>query len=89
VNPHDGGGETLVKWTNMGTVRTRQSKYGTNLWVVFRIPGVQRYGLQVESAIQIHSGDDVLEGWHDALYGGDVLLLESKMSWRGGNNGLG
>jgi hypothetical protein len=49
--------KTLAKWTNVGTVCTPQSKHGTNLGVVFHIPGMQHYGLQVESAIQIHSGD--------------------------------
>ena len=73
----------------MGTVRTPQSKHGTNLGVVFRVPGMQRYSLQVESAIQIHRGDNVLKSWDDALYGGNVLLLESQGGWCSRNNGLG
>jgi hypothetical protein len=71
------------------TVRTPQSKHGTNLGVTFRVPGMQRYGIQVESAIQIHSGDNVLKDWDNALYGGDVPLLESQGGWCSRNNGLG
>jgi len=89
TDPHDDGGETLLKWTNVGTVRTLQSKYTTNLGVVFRIPCVQCDCLQVESAIQVHSGDDVLEGRNDTLHSGDVLLLESQRSRSGGYDGLG
>ena len=73
----------------MGTVHTLQSKHGTDLGVVFRVPGMQCYGLQVESAIQIHNGDNVLKGWDNALYGGGVLLLESQGGWCSRNNGLG
>ena len=51
-------------------------KYTTNLGVVFCVPCVQRDGLEVELAIQVYS-DDTLEGWNDALHGGDVLPLES------------
>ena len=42
---------------------------------------MQRDGLQAKSAIQIHSGDNVLKGWDNALYGGDMLLLESQGGW--------
>ena len=72
----------------MGTVRT-QSKHGTNLGVIFRIPSVQGNSLQVKSAIQIHSGHNVLKGWNDAFYGGDVLLLESQRSRSSRDNRLG
>lgn len=88
TNSHDDCSETLLKWTNVGTVRTLQSKCDTNLGVILRIPGVQRNGLQVESAIQIHSSNDVLKGWDNALYGGDVLLLESQRGRGGGNKSL-
>jgi len=64
-------------------------KHGTNLGVIFRIPRVQRDGLQVKPAIQVHSGDDVLKGGDDTLYGGDMLLLESQRSRGSGDNGLG
>ena len=50
---------------------------------------MQRNGLQVESAIQVHGSDDVLKGWDDALHSGDVLLLESQRSGGGWNDGLG
>ena len=60
---------------------TPQSKHSTNLGVIFRVPGMQRNGLQAKSAIQIHSGDNVLKGWDNALYGGDMLLLESQGGW--------
>ena len=73
----------------MGTVRTLQLKHGTNLGVIFRIPSVQGDGLQVESTVQIHSSHNVLEGWNDALYGGDVLLLKSQGGRSSGDNGLG
>ena len=73
----------------MGTIRTLQSKHGTNLRVIFRIPSMQSDGLQVESAIQIHSSHDILKGWNNALYGGDVLLLKSQRSRSSRNNGLG
>ena len=73
----------------MGMVHTLQLKHSTDLGVVFRIPGMQRYGLQVELAIQIRSGDNVLKGWDYALYGSDVLLLKSQGDWCSGNNGLG
>lgn len=73
----------------MGTVRTLQSKHGTNLRVIFRIPSVQRNSLQVESAIQVHSSHDILKGWNNALYGGDMLLLKSQRSGSSGDNGLG
>jgi len=39
---------------------------------IFRIPSAQRDGLQVKSAVQIHSSDDVSEGRNNALYSGDV-----------------
>ena len=51
TNPHDDRGKTLLKWTNVGTVRTLQSKRDTNLGVIFRIPGVQRNGLQVKPTV--------------------------------------
>jgi hypothetical protein len=47
TDPHDDGGETLVKRTNarVVNVRTLQSTHRTNLGVVFRIPGMQRHDL--------------------------------------------
>ena len=72
----------------MGTVRTLQLKDITDLGIIFRISGVQRDGLQVESTIQIHCGDNVLEGWNNTLYGGDVLLFESQRGGRSGYDGL-
>ena len=61
-----------------------QSKGGTNLGDIFRVPGMPRDGLQVKPAVQIHSRGNVLKGWHNVLYGGDVLLLESQeQGWLG------
>ena len=89
TDPHDDGGETLLEWTNVGTFRTLRSKHGTNLGVVFRIPGVQRDGLQVKPTIQVDSGNDILKGGDDTLYGGDMLLFEGQRSRGSGDNGLG
>lgn len=55
----------------------------TNLGIILRIPGVQRNGLQVEPAVKIHGGDDVLEGGYDAFDSSDMLLLQGKRSRSG------
>lgn len=65
----------LLKWTNVGTVRARQSEYTTNLGVVSCTSCVQGDDLELEPAVQVQ-GDDTLEGWDDALHRGDVWLLE-------------
>jgi len=49
---------------------------------------MQRDALWVKLAIQVHSREDVLEGWNDVLHGGDVLLLKGWKSRSGGYNGL-
>ena len=87
ANSHNHCGETLLKWTNVGTVRT-QSKRDTNLGIIFRIPSMQRNSLQVEPTVEIHGGNNILKGWDDALYGGDMLLLKSQRSGGGRNNCL-
>ena len=53
---------SLIGYTGAETVHTPQSKYTTNLGVVFRIRRVQCDRLQVELAIQVHNGGDVLKG---------------------------
>lgn len=56
-----------------GAIRTN---HGMDLGGVLHIPGMQHDSLHVELAVQVHSCDDVLKGWNDALYSGDVLLFE-------------
>jgi len=53
-------------------------KSGTNLGIIFSIPGVEGDGLKVEPAVKIHGGNDVLEGGNDALNSSNVLLFKSK-----------
>jgi len=66
MDRHDDGGEILLRWMNVGTVRTLQSKYTINLGVAFGIPCVRRKGLEVNPAIQVHSNDS-LEGQNNSM----------------------
>lgn len=58
----------------------------TNLGIILCIPGVKCDRLQVEPAVEVDGGYDVLEGRNNALDGSDVLLLESEGGGSGGNS---
>ena len=48
---------------------------GTNLGVIFSVASVQRDRLEIEAAVQVDSGNDVLQRRNDAFDSSDVLLL--------------
>jgi hypothetical protein len=56
----------------------RLDKSGTNLGIIFGIPGVEGDGLKVKPAVKIHGGDNVLESGNNSLYSSNMLLLKSK-----------
>jgi hypothetical protein len=59
---------------------------GETLGIILCVPGVKRDRLEIESTVQVHRRDDVLEGRHNAFHSSDVLLFEGEGSGSGGND---
>ena len=52
-------------------------KSGTNLGIIFGIPGMEGDGLKVQP-VKAHGGNNVLESGNDALNSSDMFLFKSK-----------